>query len=292
VSSPNRGSDRPLLGIGLALLFSTLASHLDATSKWFAQTYPVLELIWIRYTVLTLAFVLAMPWLGWRRVVGTRALKLQIARGTALWLSATTFLAGLSFLPFATTKVIGSTAPLIVAAIAMPLLGEIVGWRRWAAILFGFAGLVAVVRPEIGRVEWAMLLPLATACSYALYQVMTRYVTGLDAALPSLFYTALIGWLLASIPVGFVWVTPSPGHLAILAVHGLVVGFGHFIMIRALAYAPASLLAPFGYVSLIWAVVLGYLVFGETPDRGTLLGGAMIAIAGIVLARTATQETK
>jgi drug/metabolite transporter (DMT)-like permease len=280
-----------MLGIALMLLFGTLASHLDATSKWFSQSYPVLQLIWIRYAVLTLALLAAAPFLGWRRLTGTNAPGIQALRGTLLWLSATSFLAGLSMLPFATTKVIGSTAPLIVAAIAIPILAEQVGWRRWVAILFGFAGLVVVVRPDIGAIEWAMLFPLATACSYAVYQVLTRRVAGVDAALPSLFYTALVGWVLASFAVPFVWTTPSLAHLAILAVHGLVVGLGHFVMILALASAPASLIAPFGYVSLIWAVVLGYFVFGERPDLGTLAGGTMIALAGIVLARTAARET-
>jgi len=281
-----------MLGIALMLLFGTMASHLDATAKWFSQSYPVLQLIWIRYAVLTLALLAAAPFLGWRRLTGTNAPGIQALRGTLLWLSATSFLAGLSLLPFATTKVIGSTAPLIVAAIAMPLLAERVGWQRWLAILFGFCGLVVVVRPDIGSVEWAMLFPLATACTYALYQVLTRRIAGVDAALPNLFYTALVGCVLASFAVPFVWTTPSPLHLAILAVHGLIVGLGHFVMIHALANAPASLIAPFGYVSLIWAVVLGYLVFGERPDLGTLAGGVMIALAGIALARTAANGRK
>ena len=102
--------------------------------------------------MLTLALLAAAPFLGWRRLTGTNAPGIQALRGTLLWLSATSFLAGLSMLPFATTKVIGSTAPLIVAAIAIPLLAEQVGWRRWVAILFGFAGLVVVVRPVIGEI--------------------------------------------------------------------------------------------------------------------------------------------
>ena len=145
----------------------------------------------------------------------------------------------------------------------------------------------AVVRPEPGAIEPAMLFPLATAFSYALYQVLTRRASAVDASLPSLFYTALVGFLLSSCLVGFVWVPPEPAHLALLVVHGLLVGVGHFVMIRALAYAPASLVAPFGYVSLVWAVVLGYLVFGERPDLFTLAGGLMIALAGIALSLTA-----
>ncbi len=292
MSTSGHRTDRPLLGVGLALIFAAMASHLDVVSKWFTQSYPVLELVWIRYTTQTIVFLALIPWLGWRRILGTRALKLQIARGTALWASASLFVTGLSFLPFATTIVLGQTSPLIVAAIALPLLGERVGLRRWATILLGFAGLVIVVRPDFGNFQWAMLFPLGTACTYALYQVMTRYVAGVDATLPSLFYTALIGWLLASIAVPFVWQMPTLPHLAILFGHGVGIGLGHFILIRAFVYAPASLIAPLGYTSLIWAVILGWFVFNESPDAGTLIGGMLIAISGIVLARNATTEPR
>ncbi len=284
--------DRPLRGIALALLFAMMACHLDALGKWFSQHYPVLQLVWIRYAALTIAFAVALPFLGWRRVVLSNVPKLQIARGAALWASATLFLAGLSYLPLTTTQVIGKTAPLIVAAISLPILGERVGLNRWAAIVIGFTGLLVVVRPDFGTMHWAMLLPLGTACAYAGYQLMTRYATGVDSSLTSLFYTAVVGCVLASFAVPFVWVTPTWPHLAILFVHGLAVGLGHFVLIRAFTYAPASLLAPLSYTGLLWAVILGYVVFGEIPDWGTLIGGALITAAGIYLARTASQEKK
>jgi drug/metabolite transporter (DMT)-like permease len=284
--------DRPLRGIALALLFAMMACHLDAMSKWFSQYYPVLQLVWIRYTALTIAFLVALPFLGWRRVVMSSVPRLQIARGAALWASATLFLAGLSYLPLTTTQVIGKTAPLIVAAISLPILGERVGLNRWAAILIGFAGLLVVVRPDFGTIHWAMLFPLGTACAYAGYQLMTRYATGVDSSLTSLFYTAVVGCALASLAAPFVWVTPTLPHLALLFVHGLGVGLGHFVLIRAFTHAPASLLAPLSYTGLIWAVILGYVVFDEIPDWGTLIGGALITAAGIYLARSATQEKK
>ncbi|MBL8701764.1 MAG: DMT family transporter [Alphaproteobacteria bacterium] len=283
--------DRPLLGIGLMLVFTVLAIHLDAMAKWFTRHYPIPELMWIRYASQTAAFCVAGAILGWRRIALTRAPRLQVARGAALLLSAGLFVAGLSVLPFATTKVLGDTAPLIVAAISLPLLGERVGWRRWIAILGGFAGIVVVVRPDIGAIEPAMLLPIGTACSYALYQVMTRSVAGIDAPLPCLFYTSLVGFAVTSVAVPFFWVPPTPIHLVVLFFHGLGTGLGHFILIRAFAFAPASLLAPFGYASLIWAVALGYFVFGEAPDWGTLVGGGLIALAGIHLVRVASRGT-
>lgn len=279
-------------GIALLLLFAMMAVHFDTLGKWFSQFYPVPQLVWIRYTSLTIAFLVALPFLGWRRVVMSNVPKVQIARGAALWASATFFLLGLSYLPLTTTQVISKTSPLIVAAIALPYLGERVGRGRWLAIIIGFVGLVVVVRPDFGTFHWAMLLPLGTACTYAGYQLMTRYATGVDSSLTSLFYTAVVGCALASLAVPFFWVTPTWTHLAILFAHGLGVGLGHFVLIRAFTHAPASLLAPLGYTALIWAVILGYVVFGEIPDWGTVVGGALITAAGIYLARTATQEKK
>lgn len=291
MTAPTPRQDRPLVGIGLMLCFAFMASNLDAIAKWFTQHYPVVELMWIRYAAQTAAFLVAMAFLGGRRIAATRAPRLQVARGMALFASAALFVFGLSLLPFATAKVLSFTSPLIVAGVSLPLLGETVGWRRWLAILVGFAGILVVIRPDVGAIELAMLLPLGTAFCYAFYQVMTRHVTGVDGSLPSLFYTTLVGFALASLVVPFHWTTPTPMHAAILFVHGIVVGLGHFILIKAFSMAPASLLAPFGYTSLIWAVGLGYLVFGERPDWGTLAGGALIALAGIYLVRGARKGT-
>lgn len=288
-SAPAPRADRPLLGIALMLVFATMAAWLDAIAKWFTAVYPVLELIWIRYAVQTATLLLLVPWLGLRRVARTQAPGIQIARGALLFVSASLFVGALSLLPFATAKVLGFTSPLLVAAISAPLLGERVGWRRWALVGLGFAGVLTVVRPGIGALEWAMLLPLGTAMSYAFYQIATRRAAAIDPSLPCLFWTFAVGCALASIALPFVWVTPTPVHLAILLVHGLLVGLGHFVLIRALSYAPASLVAPFGYVSLLWAVLLGLIVFGENPDALTLVGGLLIAIAGTLLFRLAAR---
>lgn len=281
--------DRPLLGIGLMLIFATMASWLDAVAKHFTASYPVVELIWIRYATQTGLLLLALPWFGWRRMIVTRAPMLQVARGAALFFSATLFVAALSLLPFATTKVLGYTSPLIVTAISAPLLGERVGLRGWLLVALGFAGVLLIARPGIVALDWAMLLPLCTAASYALYQIGTRRAADIDSSLVSLFWMALVGFALASVLVPFVWTPPTLAHLAILVAHGALVGLGHFVLIRSLACAPASLVAPFGYASLLWAVLIGWLVFAEPPDAATLAGGALIAVAGILIARAATR---
>jgi drug/metabolite transporter (DMT)-like permease len=281
--------DRPMLGIGLMLLFTSMASSLDAVARWFTQYYPVPELIWLRYTSQSLFMLGFLPFVGMHRLAHTQFPAIQAARGLALFASASLFVLAISILPFATAKVLGFTSPLIVTLLSVLLLGERIGARRWAFLLLGFLGVTAIVRPGADGLTWALVLPLGTATSYACYQLMTRRVIASDSPLTTTFYTAIVGWIAASALVPFFWITPTPIHLAILTVHGVVVGVGHFMQIKALTYAPASVIAPFGYASLIWAVTYGTLVFGEPFDVMVIVGGVMIAIAGIMLFRETTR---
>ncbi len=280
-------SERPMLGIALMLAFATMASSADAITKAFTELYPVPLLLWIRFLGQTAGLLLLLPWVGWRGLVACQRPSAQIARGVMLTASASFFVFALSQLPFSTAKVLAFTSPLLVAALSLPLLGERVGLARVAAIAVGFAGVVVIIRPDQGSVEWAMLLPLCTAASYALYQLMTRMVASHDGPVASLFYVSAVGLVLTSCALPFFWVPVRAEHVAFLLVHGAVVGFGHFLQIRALSMAAPSLLAPFGYTSLIWAIGFGYFLFGETMEGGILVGGAAIAGCGIYLFRSA-----
>jgi drug/metabolite transporter (DMT)-like permease len=229
-----------------------------------------------------------MTWLGWRRVAMTAAPRLQIARGVTLGGSAACFVFGLSLLPFATNIVLSFVSPVIVAALSAWWLGERVGALRWAAIVAGFAGVVVVVEPG-GALElgWPALFPLVTASLYAVYQLLTRRIAEVDRTLPNLFWPCVVGCAMTALALPVVWTTPAPLHAAILVVHALAVAGGHVLLIRSLAMAPASLVAPFGYASLVFATLLGALVFAERPTAATIGGGALIALSGIALARSA-----
>lgn len=284
---------RPLLGIALMLGFATMASLLDAVTKGLTATYPVPVLLWLRFLGQTGSLLLLLPWLGWSGLVATTAPRIQLARGLALTLSAGSFVFALSYLPFATAKVLSFTSPLLVTLLSLPLLGERVGWRRAIAVAVGFLGVVAVIRPGFGAdglstLEWAMTLPLLSAAAYAGYQLLTRRIAQHDSAVASLFHVSAVGLIAASLLVPFYWVPVPPWLVVGLLVHGALVGVGHFLQIRALALAPASLLAPFGYASLLWAVLIGALVFNEAITAFTLLGAAVIAGSGLYLFRSAT----
>lgn len=282
---------RPLAGIALMLGFATMASLLDAVTKGLTASYPVPMLLWLRFLGQTGSLLLLLPWIGWAGLLATSAPRVQLGRGVALTVSARAFVFALSYLPFATAKVLSFTSPLLVTLLSLPLLGERVGWRRALAVAVGFLGVVAVIRPGFGEgtaLEWAMALPLLSAAAYACYQLLTRRVAQRDGPVASLFYVSVVGLVASSVLVPFHFVAVPPWLVAFLLVHGALVGVGHFLQIRALALAPASLLAPFGYASLLWAVLIGATVFGEAIGVFTLLGALTIAGSGLYLFRSAT----
>ncbi len=281
---------RPLLGIALMLLAVVLGASLDALAKWLTQFYPVPQIVSVRFAAQTAVALVLAPWIGFRAIFHTGVPGLHVLRGIAMITASGLFVAALSMLPLATSVVLGQTAPLIAAAIAVPLLGERVTPRHWLFVLTGFAGVVVVLRPAPEIFGWSVLLPLGSAASYAVYQVATRRASAIDPAVPSLFYSSLVGCALAACVAPFVWVWPTPAHGAIMIVHGALCGVSHFLVIRALMLTPVSLSAPFGYAGLLWAIVLGIVVFGEQPDAATIVGGVVIAASGILLAREAVRR--
>jgi len=277
----------PLLGVGLMLLAMALGNSLDALAKWFTQHYPVSQLVCIRFGIQALVVLALAPWIGRRAVLVTRAPLVQIGRGLAMVAASWTFVIALSMLPLSTAVVLGQTSPLIAAAIAVPLLGERVSPRHWLLVLLGFAGIVVVMRPAPEFFGWSIVLPLVSATSYAVYQVMTRRVITVDPAMPSLLYPSIIACAMAACVAPFQWIWPTPLHAALMIVHGALCGLTHLIIIRALAFSSVSIVAPFGYSGLLWGIVLGAVVFGEALDVATIVGGMLIAGSGILLAREA-----
>lgn len=283
---------RPLLGIGLMLLAVAMGAALDALAKWFTQHYAVPQIVCIRFGMQALVLLALAPWIGTRAVLTTRAPRMHVIRGVAMISATFFFVSALSVLPLATSAVLGQTSPLIAAAIAVPLLGERVSARHWLFVLLGFVGAVVVLRPAPETFGWYVVLPLLSAASFALYQVLTRQVAAVDPAIPTLFYPSLVACLLAACVAPFYWIWPTPAHAALMIAHGALCGLAHFLIIRALTLASVSLMAPFGYVGLLWAAILGMLVFGETLDPATVAGGAIIALSGVLLAREAVAGRK
>jgi drug/metabolite transporter (DMT)-like permease len=190
----------------------------------------------------------------------------------------------LRYLQLDQTITIFFLTPLLVAALAGPLLGEWVGWHRVLAIVAGFVGVLVVMHPGLGHVHWAMLLVLGATFGYALYNIATRYLAAFDPASVTQTYTPLVG-LVVMMPFGLAaWQWPEAWWLWILfATLGFWGGFGHWLLILAHRAAPAPVLAPYIYLGLIWMSVAGFLVFGGMPTIWTLSGGAIVILAGLYL---------
>jgi drug/metabolite transporter (DMT)-like permease len=220
------------------------------------------------------------PRMRWRLIRSAHPI-LQVVRSLLLLGSTYFFFNALRFMPLAEAAAIGFVSPLLVTALSVPLLGEKVGPRRWAAVAVGFLGMLILLRPGGGVLSLAALLPLGSALAYSAYQIITRKLSATEDPLATLFYTALVGaaGTTLALPLGFAM--PAPIHIPLVLAMGIFGGIGHFLLIKAFRDAPASLLAPFSYSQLLYSTAFGYLVFGDFPDRWSLVGMAVIVSSGI-----------
>jgi drug/metabolite transporter (DMT)-like permease len=271
-------------GIAWMLLSILVAAGMDAIAKYLSQFYPVLQIVWARYTFQAVVVVLA---LGPRLpiLVRTQRLGTQLVRSALLLGATVTFVFGLQNMPLTEASTILFLAPLIVTALSVPLLRERVGPRRWAAVLAGFAGALIIIRPGGDVVNLWAVFPLATAFLYALYMVTTRQLSRTDSTLTTLVYTASVGALAMSVVVPFVWVPLDAQGWLLMVLLGVMGGANHFALIQAFRSASPVVVSPFEYSRLIWATLFGYALFGNLPDGWTVLGATVIVAAGLYIYR-------
>lgn len=274
-----------LRGIGFVILMTITFSSLDASAKYFTTELPLWVLLWGRYffnfLFVALFFFRGAP----AEIIHTRNLKMQILRSILLVSSTLTFWLALMFLPLADCVVILFVAPLLVTILAAPLLGERVGRHRWTAVILGFVGVLVVMRPGFTIFSWVSVLPFITALLYAGVQISTRILGRTEAPLTTLLYSSAGGAIICTVCVLFFWVTPSLQQWLVLGWLGFLGALGHYLMIKGYLLAPASLLAPFDYTTLIWAILLGFVLFGDLPDTWTVLGAIIIMSSGLYLIR-------
>ena len=273
-----------LRGILLMFIALGLFTLMDTIGKYLSRWYPVPGIVWARYAINLLMLLGFLAWRGELRYVRTARPAIQIARGLLLGSATVLYFTALSHLPLADASAIAFVLPLFVAVLAVPMLGERLHAPRLIAILVGLVGALVIVRPGSAAFTVYALLPLGMALLNALYQILTRKVAGLEPPLTSLFYGSLVGAVMFLPALPFAWQTPQdPWHWALLVVLGLLATVGHFILIRAFDFAPATLLAPFVYTQLLWTMLVGFLVFGDFPDGVSLVGMAIIVGAGLYL---------
>jgi len=265
----------------LAVLFAFLTfSMMDTIAKHLLGTLHPVQVVWARYASQTVFIVILLaPRL--RVLARTASPGLQLLRSGLLFAATLLFFTALSLMEFAEAVALLQTAPLIITVLAALVLGEAVRIRRWSGVCIGLIGALIIIRPGLGVFQPAALLALGAAACMASYQVATRMLSSADSIWTTLLYTAGVGTLIASAAVPFYWTPPSLTEVALMAVIGVIAGFGHLSLVYGLSQAPASMLAPFNYTALVWAMLFGFVFFAEWPDPMTLTGAAIIVGAGL-----------
>jgi drug/metabolite transporter (DMT)-like permease len=267
-----------LLTMATAIGFAAM----NGTNKYLTQDYAVVEVVWGRFFFASLGILLVAAWgSGLAALFRTRRPHLQLFRSTLMISSTLLFVGALSLLPLAEVEAINFAGPLFVVALSAPLLKERVPLSLWLAVIVGFGGVLVIIRPGAGVFSWAALMPLGVALLYAIFQIATRRIGGADSAITSLFYSGLLGLIVASIAAPFVWRWPDLKGWLLMAQAGLLGAGSHFLLIKALELAPASLLQPFTYAQLVAAVIIGYVVFDNVPDLWTWIGSAIVSCCSV-----------
>lgn len=268
-------------GMVVAILAMLFFCATDVFNKLLGQNLPVVQILWVRY----LAFVPIAAALAWRPHLGVvwRSGRpgLQFLRSVMLIVQMSCFVLALTLLPLADVQAIAASAPLLVTALSVPLLGEAVGWRRWSAVGVGFLGMLLIVRPGLEETGWPTLLVLAGTTLWAIYQIMLRLVGRHDGAATTALWSATVGAIVTSAIAPFQWQAPTATGWLLLAAVALTGSLGHTLYSRAYVLAPAAILQPLTYLMLVFATLFGWLVFGDFPDAWTIAGACLIVLSGL-----------
>ena len=272
-----------------AIFFNLLAwiflPIMDGFAKYLSYDIHVLQITWARY-FFTVAFTLPIMFFLFRKnLVWTDKPKLQLLRGLILLTANICFFYSISIISLAKALTLAFIAPLIVTAFSPIFLGEKVGYRRWFAVVIGFIGSLVVIRPGFVEINLASLAALGTGIMYGFYLIITRKLSTSDNPLLTLLLTGVVGAIIISTVMPFVWVKPTLNQWSMMAAIGVFACIGHFFLILSLKYADASKLAPFSYFEIITNIAIGYYFFSDFPDNWTFFGLFIIVLSGIYISR-------
>ena len=263
---------------------------MEAAAKYLTQTQPYEMVVWGRYLF---HFLLTVPIFltpATVRLVRTGRPAMHVLRSLFLAGGTVAGIGAISLMPLAEATALVFSAPLLVTLMSPWVLGERVGWRRFAAVAVGFLGVLIVLRPGTGFLTWAALLPLLASLFYACYQVSTRLLSFSEHPLTLFFYTSLVGLAVTTPMAIAVWSPMTASEWAILLFVGLFGFAGQFLLIKAFQVAEAATVSPFIYVQLLFAGIFGWSLFGDLPDAWVLIGAAVIVASGLYIWRRETRR--
>ena len=279
-------STSALRDVALFTLGVLLFACMDSTTKYLAERYPAAMVVALRYIVQCLLMVVLLAPSQGRKLVRTQRTGLVLIRAACLAIASLCMTLALQRMPVAETTAIIFVAPMLVVRMAGPALQEHVGKLGWLAAVAGFVGVLLIARPGGGLDAVGVVLALCAATANAIYQLLSRVLAVSEQTIALLFHTALVGSVCfgASLPWFWTGALPPTKDLVLFCATGLLGGIGHFLFTAAHRYTPASTLAPVQYTQLIWASLLGWLVFSHVPDRLGILGMIIVAVSGVSVA--------
>ncbi|MFK7859400.1 MAG: DMT family transporter [Granulosicoccus sp.] len=295
------------VGILWMLLTMCLFVSMDTVVKFLVQDFSPFQIVWARF-FFHMAWLLVFLRENFFSSFNTSSLKLQLLRSACLVLTTSLFFSGLRTTELSTATAIMFLSPIFVTVLAIPVLGESVGIRRITGVLIGFVGALIIVHPQSSASgisdnagsanlsdwlpELGHILLICAAASNAMYQIMTRKLRMVDSPTTTLLYSGVVGALIMTANAPTVWVAPDTYQWGLMALVGFLGCTSHFCLIRAFKNAPASLVVPFSYSSLLWAILFGFAVFGALPDRWTLAGASLIIASGLYIFYRESQLAK
>ena len=284
-------SANPLFGMALMALAFLYLPIMDGTAKYLAQSLPVGQIVFARFTLQCCFLLPFMWWLGlplWPRENAV----LQMMRGIVMMLTTLLFFSALLHMPLADAISITFIQPMIVTILSVLWLGEVIRWRRILSIMLGFSGAMLIIQPHFITVGWAALLPFGAAVAFALYIILTKklaadvhpvqmqFSVGATSVVVIMFcwlcFPNMLGGVFAFQPI-------AASQAGLLLIIGIVATSGHLLIVSAMRFAPANLLAPIQYTEILGATLLGLLLFGDVPTQSTMIGIALIVGAGLFL---------
>ena len=282
-----------------ALVFLTFS---DSIIKWLSPKYALHQIMLYRACFAMVLVLIFVKLEGGLALLATKRPLLHLFRGMLLVFANMFFFLGLSVMAFAEVVALFFTAPLFICLLAQPILGEKVGAIRWCAIVLGLVGVVVMVRPESNQISWSNFLPILAALTYAVMQMVTRKLGMRDSAGALTFYIQ-IAFILVSSLSGLIigsgqydqfdqsaleflfraWTWPALNDLGLMALCGMIVAFGGYLLSQSYRLAQASVVAPFEYTSLPLAVLIGYLIWQELPTLNDIFGSLLIIGSGLIV---------
>lgn len=275
-----------LLGIGLMVVTTFMFSTMDGVSRYLAENNNVFTIVTMRYWFV--AIIMAISCLlvkdSFKKLLYTKQPFTQFSRGLILSLNNCLVVYTFTLLGLVETHAIIACYPLIVAGLSVPFLGEKFGWRRWTAIFVGFLGVIIILRPTTNVISEGAIYALIGAIMFAVYLILTRYVSRLDTAITSFFWTGIGGSVTMTIISFFIWEDILREDILWLLIMCLLSASSHFMMVKTLQVAEASVIQPFSYLQLVFGSIIGVTIFSESIDLMIVFGAIIVIGAGLFTA--------